>query len=302
MISHWRWLAAGCAGLMLVAVLLLLASADAGGAGLLHGLFALVNGLQRELYRSLATAVRNANSATSIWPLLVLYGISLLYGVLHAVGPGHGKAVISSYLVASRSRIVKGVILSFAASLVQAVSAVAMVGVLALAFGLTRIEIDTGSQWLEQASYGTIVLIGLWMLVSAWRGGMHRHSHHHAHHPELGEAPRNATSTRQYAAILLATGMRPCTGAVLVLLFALAQGMFVTGVVAAFVMALGTAITISALAALAVLSRHASLRLAGADEAWHGRIERGLAFFGGFVVVAAGLFLLMASLATSPSI
>lgn len=296
-----RWVVAGSIVIAMVAVVLLVGSADLGGGTLLHGLFAAVNGVQRELYRALASAVRNAKDATSLWPMATLYGISLLYGVLHAVGPGHGKAVISSYLVASRSRVVKGVVLSFASSLVQAVSAVLMVSVLALVFGLTRFEIDVGSQWLEQASYVMILLIGVWMLISAWRGSVHGHHHHH-HHVELGEAPPKATSARQYAAILLATGLRPCTGAILVLLFTLAQGMFVTGIAAAFVMALGTGITISALAALAVLSRHASLRVAGADEAWHGRIERGLAFFGGFVVMAAGLILLMASLTESPSI
>ena len=261
--------------ILLLGMLTLLASTDIGGAGFLHTLIVWVNTTQRRLYSVLAAAVRHAKDTSSQWPLLILFGISFLYGVLHAIGPGHGKVVISSYLVASGSQIRKGLVISFASALVQAASAVTLVGLLALALHFTRLEIDRKGQLLEEASYGLIILLGLWMLVSSFKrdghlGHRHGHGEFHDHavpaeRPATGFAlPRH--NWRHYAAVITVTGIRPCSGAILVLLFALAQGIFLAGVAATFIMALGTSLTISALAILAVLSRHAAMRVVGEDS------------------------------------
>ena len=107
---------------------------------------------------------------------------------------------------------------------------------------------------------------------------------------------------RGYAAIALATGIRPCSGAVLVLLFALSQGIFAVGIAATFAMALGTGITVAAIALLTMLSRQASLALAGGGSAWQGGLIRALAIAGSLIVFAFGLLLLIAALSTRPSI
>ncbi|HYB09600.1 MAG TPA: nickel/cobalt transporter [Alphaproteobacteria bacterium] len=299
--------------LLLVACLAALASTDVGAAGSLHPAIAWINAVQRSLYEILANAVRHAHERSSPWPLLVLFAVSFAYGVLHAVGPGHGKIVISSYLVASGSQARKGLLISFASALVQAASAIILVGVLALALNLTRMEVDQKGQLLEEASYALIILLGVWMLVSTFRAGAHcahLHAHHGAdarHDQHIHEDSEGTPSSaiefgplrhdwRHYLAVIFATGIRPCSGAILVLLFCLAQKIFVAGIVATFVMALGTSITISALALLAVASRRTALSVAAGDSEWQSRIHIGLSALSAVIVVAAGCVLLFASL------
>jgi nickel/cobalt transporter (NicO) family protein len=312
MTRYRHLLVTGAIFLSLVAILALLASTDVGGSGFLHPAMAWVNMEQRRLYEILAAAARQAHDRSSPWPLLGLFGISFAYGVLHAVGPGHGKIVISSYLVASGSELRRGLLISFASALVQAASAIVLVGVLALVLDFTRLEIDRTGQLLEEASYALIILLGVWMLVSSFRFGAHC-AHHHGHHGAGGRdghrsgdtshmpahagefgAPRHGW--RHHLAVIMATGIRPCSGAILVLLFTLAQGMFPAGIAATVIMALGTSITISALAILAVLSRRAAVRVAAEESEWQSWIHAGLSAISAVVVVTAGCVLLFATL------
>jgi nickel/cobalt exporter len=284
--------------------------------------------IQRKLQGDLAVAVRGVKGEHA-WPAIaMLVGLSFLYGVFHAAGPGHGKAVISSYVVANRTTLRRGIILSFISSLVQAFSAIGLVSVLVIGMNAASLEIRQTVQQFEIASAAFIVLAGLWLFfaqlrryvrpfrasaVAAEAGGAflaatgahhhhhsHDHGHHHGSHGEscgCGQAHmpsskdiEGARSFRQAAAIVLAVGIRPCTGAILVLVFALTQGMFWAGVASTFAMALGTAITVSALAVVAVGSRETAARIAG--SAWADRIYGAAGFAGALFVVLFGGVLL----------
>ena len=300
---------AGC--ILLLGAWAVLASTDLGGPGFVHGLVVAVIRIQRRLYEVLASVAQQAKTNSSPWPLLALFGVSFLYGVLHAIGPGHGKVVISSYLLASGGGARHGLLLCLASALVQAASAVALVGVLALLLDFSRFEIDREGRLVEEASYVLIILLGAWMLIttfrSAWSAG---HHHGHSHLPDghagcataLDGSRAKRADWRHYGAVVVATGIRPCSGAILVLLFTLAQGIFVAGIGAAFVMALGTSITISVLALLALLSRRAALRIAGEESVWQVRIRTGIAGLSAAAVVAAGTFLLIATMSQSASL
>ena len=159
---------------------------------------------QAEYYKSLSGAIRAAKTDSSA--LWVLFGLSFAYGIFHAAGPGHGKAVISSYVVANRETWWRGVVLSFASAMVQAAVAVAVVGVLALLLNATAATMKTTVYWIEIVSYLLIIAIGLRLVwakgraaISTWRdihkpktvGAAatpahlqdHGHAHHdHAHH------------------------------------------------------------------------------------------------------------------------
>ncbi len=269
--------------------------------------------LQQELQRDLAGLVRELKTGESLVPLATLLFFSFLYGVVHAAGPGHGKVVISSYLLAQESRIRRGIQLSFLTALVQAFSAIALVGVLALVLDLTRREAAAKVQLLEIASYGLIILLGLWMLVAALRGKLgcghdhgqhdhghlgHDHGHDHERPPAVAETePQQARGVfRGFVPMVLSVGIRPCSGAVIILLFTLAQGIFLAGVGATFAMALGTAMTVAALGILAVTSRKLAVRLAGQDAAWEDRIGRGLAVLGSLAICVFGAFFLYLAL------
>ena len=114
---------------------------------------------QAEFYQSFSRIIRAAKTdGTAVWTLL---GVSFLYGIFHAAGPGHGKAVISSYLVANEETWRRGIVLSFASALLQAFVAVAFVVIAAWVFNATMSTMCTTERWIEIVSYALIALIGL---------------------------------------------------------------------------------------------------------------------------------------------
>src|SRR5262249_42827824 len=123
---------------------------------------------QGEFYRGLSGLIRAAKAdGSAVWGLL---GLSFLYGVFHAAGPGHGKAVISSYLVANEETWRPGVVLSFASALLQAFVAVAIVGVAAVLLNQTAKVMGDVVRWIEIVSYGLIAAVGARLLWSKGRG------------------------------------------------------------------------------------------------------------------------------------
>ncbi|QOZ23316.1 nickel transporter [Bradyrhizobium sp. CCBAU 51753] len=291
---------------------------------------------QSEFYREISAAIRAAKSdGSAVWTLL---GISFAYGIFHAAGPGHGKAVISSYMVANRETARRGIVLSFASALMQSLVAVLIVGIGAWLLNATAKTMCGAERAVEIASYALIALFGA-RLVWVKGGGFmralqvprpalamagahahdhddhchdhhHRHAHHdhgHDHHHDHGHShdhghvhdehcghshgPTPAELAgpggwRRGLSAILTVGIRPCSGAILVLVFALAQGLFWAGIAATFVMGLGTAITVAAIALVAVSARGMAERLSAARDGGGMLIMRGLEF------AAAGLVLL----------
>ena len=127
---------------------------------------------QAEFYRLLSGAIRNAKTdGSAAW---LLMGLSFAYGIFHAAGPGHGKAVISSYLVANEETWKRGIVLSFASALVQALVAIAVVGIAAALLGATAKTMSTAVWWIEIASYALIALMGAQLLYTKGRGFLSR--------------------------------------------------------------------------------------------------------------------------------
>jgi nickel/cobalt exporter len=289
---------------------------------------------QAKFYRMLSGLIRAAKADGSA--AYTLIGISFIYGVFHAAGPGHGKAVISSYLVANDETWRRGVILSFASAVLQALTAIAIVGIAAVLLGATASVMGTTVRVIETVSYALIILIGVRLLWVKGRSFLHllrgqshehhhdhahahhhhghKHNHDHAHHdhghdhahhhhdeedasawghahaPEPAELKGRHWLRRGLAAIV-AVGLRPCSGAIIVLVFALAQGLFWIGVVSTFVMGLGTAITVAIVATIAVGARGFAGRLAKSKPGAGLVIVRGLetAAAGAIVVFGAAL-------------
>jgi nickel/cobalt exporter len=286
---------------------------------------------QAEFYRMLSGLIRAAKADGSA--AYTLLGISFLYGVFHAAGPGHGKAVISSYLVANNETWRRGIVLSFASAILQALSAIAIVGVVAAFLGATAKAMGNTVRVIEIVSYALILLIGLRLLgvkgsafLRALRlkegphahdrthdhthehghGYHHHHDHDHDHDASAwshGHAPEpselaGAHWLRRGLTAIVAVGLRPCSGAIIVLVFALAQGLFWIGVASTFVMGLGTAITVAAIATLAVAARELAGRLAKAKPGFGVIMLRGLETAAALVIVLFGAALLTGYLAS----
>lgn len=337
--------------------------------GPLTALWIVLRDTQQKLHRSLAAAVKDFKTRDPFGAALTLVLISFGYGVFHAAGPGHGKAVISSYVLANERTVKRGIALSFLAAAIQGLSALVLVGILVLVLRSTGMTIRATEAWIETVSWALVTLVGAWLLysqlkivASSWRrtapasaagnattssieaepfhvhdacGCAHDHSHdhphdHHHHHPQADlrvahdhaqhgqpachddachedaccnhahmPAPQQLEgewSWTKALAIAFSVGVRPCTGAILVLVLAISQGMMWAGVISTFAMAVGTAITVSVLAALAVGSRELATRLAGRESHWGWRIERAAGIMGALLVFGLGTAFFFASL------
>ena len=272
-----------------------------------------VNQVQSELWRGLAKAVRAVKDEGSVGALAWLLGLAFFYGVIHAAGPGHGKAVIAAYLVGTDSAIRRGIALSFLSAAAQGVTAISAVGLLAAVLGFVSKEVADMTRPLEALGAVMIAVVGLYILVVTVRSILagrdlhaHGHAHHghsHAHdcdHPHEHEhahthiAPAEVRDWRTGVAVVAAVGLRPCMGAILVLLFALSYGVFFVGVLATAAMSLGTGITVAALALLSSGARHVALRLAGTMDGWLLRTYWALSLVGGITLLLIGVSLLLA--------
>ena len=321
---------------------------------------------QSEFYREMSSTIRAAKTdGSAVWALLA---ISFAYGIFHAAGPGHGKAVISSYLVANRETARRGIALAFVSAMLQSLVAVLIVAIGAWLLNITAKTMCGAEKVIAIASYGLIAAFGarlVWtkganfiralqvhppapalalVSVSVSHGHVrhdhaghdhashahHQHSHFDAHHDHShddhghahahdhdhtghvhdehcghshGPLPSELAGPggwRRGLGAIFAVGLRPCSGAILVLVFTLAQGLFWAGIAATFAMGIGTAITVAAIAVLAVSAGGIARRLSGASDGSGALIMRGIEFAAAGLVLLFGVGLLTGYLFAEP--
>lgn len=321
------------------------------------GFLGWVRKAQEDFYIAMqATLGKLKTDGNAFW---VLGGLSFLYGIFHAAGPGHGKVVIGSYMLANERQMRRGIVLSFAAALMQSLVAVVFVGIAAAILGLSSIAMDNAVGWIDKASFGLLALLGLWLIVRKLFGWGHSHKHvpdleakAHAHlHGEqaphallrerdrafsfrpttlqpaggpsldaYGRAPGHAHyghhhddehghehhhvvtpeqtggDWKEQLGVVLAVGIRPCSGALLVLVLSLSLGILPAGIAAVFLMGLGTAITVSILAAIAVGAKGVARRFLSAEGGAGAAIVWWAELIGAVVVFLFGAVLLLASI------
>ena len=252
---------------------------------------------QREVQNAMARSLR-ALRAGDAGALTALMSVCFAYGFFHAVGPGHGKLVVGGYGVAEKVPLTRLSIIALAGSLMQAITAIILVGTGVWLLGMTRQQMtDAGDYWLAPASLAAITLVGLWLVWRGVRGLMRRpkphvthahvhdhddhHPHHHDHvhdHDEVCEtcghshapdpaAVARATSLRASLSLVMAVGIRPCTGALFLLILGWGMGLQVAAIAGTFAMALGTASVTLAVAGSAVLFRESLARSIGDGQA-----------------------------------
>ena len=307
-----------------------------GGGGGEGGLTGWLMAQQSSLTHLIAGKVHALHGQPSAsWGLI---GLGLAYGVVHAAGPGHGKAVLASYMLANETSLKRGAVMALMAALLQALIAIGLVGAAGFVFRATASQMNQAADWIDLASYCSIAAIGAWLV---WRKGgaliaaLNEHTRRrravtsapayagvawrqpafslsaaayraappgavagpgdacgHAHAPNAAELS-GPFSWRAAVGTVIAAGARPCSGAILVLVFAMAQGLFAAGVAAALAMAIGTAATTGALAWMAVFAKSAAMRLAAGENSRFALVAKGFEFAAALAVLAFGVALLV---------
>jgi ABC-type nickel/cobalt efflux system permease component RcnA len=301
---------------------------------------------QRNWQQSVSTSLSGIGGEAALTSTIALVVGSFFYGFFHAVGPGHGKVIMTTYLLSNREQTQRALGLTFAASLLQALVAIALVYGLVLLVGVTMRDSTAAARWSERLSYALVIAMGLWLIYralkprfSAWLNTQksaqvahgHDHSHHkhdhahqpyahhdqahhedhHGHHHEhdehcgcghnhgpTSEQLKEPSDWKTSLGIILSIGLRPCTGAILVLVLANSLGLVWAGVLAALAMAMGTFLAIGMLALLTVKARsHAEKIFAdGSGTSWRWAVDS-VAVAGGAFLCFVGTGLLLASFA-----
>ncbi|NIY76180.1 high frequency lysogenization protein HflD [Thalassospira sp. HF15] len=268
--------------------------------------------IQTKLNREITATLREAKEGGSVWPGLVIIALSFGYGIFHAAGPGHGKMITTTYFLSRDAGWKQGVAMGSLIATVQAVSAIIMVGGLTLIFNLGPAAVTQNGLIMEAISYALIAGLGALMALRILQGRddccdhhgphgdhhHHDHAHHHDHNHHHDHADHDepvGQSNWQMISTGIVAGLRPCTGSILVLLFTLANGMFLIGIGAAFAMALGVAITVSLIGLAAIGIRTGTQHLFNLSEASSGIIRRTVGFTGATIITLFGVMLLMAS-------
>lgn len=273
---------------------------------------------QRELHQHLANLLQQVKvSPATTGMSLVLF--SLIYGVIHAAGPGHGKIVITTYLATHPSRLKNSMKLTFASALVQGLVAILLVTVLLVVLQLPSRQLHQSSLWLERGSFVLVMLLGVLL---CWRAlkNLHHHfkqlkvasgltirrlqplpaGHQHDKHCGCGHQhmPSDAQlkkgdDWRTQLTIVLAMGMRPCSGAIMVLLFSKVIGVYFWGVLSVLAMAFGTSLTVSLIGLMVFYSRSSAEKLSArrAPAIWQNFAWPTLAFTGGIILLVVGWLL-----------
>ena len=274
---------------------------------------------QRELHQELAGLLRQVKE-NPMQAGMTLAGFSLIYGVIHAIGPGHGKIVITTYLATHPSRLKNSLKLTFASAIVQGLVAILLVSVVLGVLQLSSRQLHQSSFWMERGSFILVMLLGLllcwralkrmWQTINSLRpvhamkihslspmgNETHVHDEHcgcgHQHVPNDQQLQAGG-DLRTQVAIVLAMGLRPCSGAIMVLLFSKVIGVYNWGVISAITMAIGTSLTVSLIGVLVFYSRALAVKLSATrtPAAWQRITWSLLALTGGIVLLVAGILL-----------
>jgi ABC-type nickel/cobalt efflux system permease component RcnA len=246
----------------------------------------------RSLTDRLAELTRAMRGATTPAPFIALALVSLVYGVFHALGPGHGKTIVSTFFIARNAKLRHSLIAGNLIALVHAIAALGIVlSLYYLVRGIFSTSFENASRIIQTLSFGVIAFIGGAMLVRRilgkehshrlghghFFGGGHAHEHEHEHEHEdehepgheaegAGEPEGSQVTGRELAGIALASGIVPCPGASAILLVGLSLNMMLAGVVSVVMISLGMGLTVSVVGAAAILAKRGVISLSSGSK------------------------------------
>ena len=232
---------------------------------LVSGVLTKIAGIQKDFREKLtfyAKQIKDHPTGSGLWYFLVL---SFAYGVVHAVGPGHGKCLVCSYFLANKGNLRHGLFFSSVFSLIHVFSPVILIlGIRFLGRDANLFDLDRISEYMYTISYLLVAVVGMFLLI---RGILYLtqydHDHSDVHDHDEDHCCESHSNHKSLLALALAAGLIPCSGAAIILLFSLTLGVLWAGLLAMVAVALGMALTTSFVAATAIGSRGLILTFTG---------------------------------------
>ena len=247
---------------------------------------------QHQLNQKMAALTRESKETGSLRPLLLLVIIAFTYGMLHAAGPGHGKAVAMSYIISRGKKLRNGILFGNLIAFFHGLSGVVIVLVLHLALqkGVSG-PFESVSRTIQLISYSLIALLGAILFIKTLFLRIRQN---------FIKRPNNTESAveNQKGPVVMAliVGMVPCPGVVFVMLFALSLNMIGLGLILSFLQTLGMSVTISAVIAVAFAGKNLSLDSIKQRTSWGKTLEYVIEAAAGLMVMIFGLLFLAAAL------
>ena len=248
---------------------------------------------QRVIYDELSTLLYQAKEDHAVASVYLL-GLSFLYGVLHSVGPGHGKMIVTTFLATHPSKAKHALILTILSAFMQALVAIILVSILVLLFNNSMRDVNAKAAELISISFLTMAGLGAFIIFRAakklWDHIRDKKAHQHNHFASAGEINK-ATTWQAYLGMIVSIGIRPCTGAIMVLLFSNMIGIYWLGIISAIIMAIGTAITTSTIALLTISGKKVINRYLKREDNQFSISNISLQIIGGGILTLVGVLL-----------
>ena len=255
---------------------------------------------QRQIQQSLSTALRDIQSGSGSVALWTLVAVCFGYGVVHTLGPGHGKAVVVAYFLDSTKprAWIEGIFAGAWIAFTHTLAALLLAGVLKMFYAVGLLSALREVRNVEIVSYVLILLVGFWRLWAGITGRLHEHfhgeghDHDHAHHDDHHHHD-HAAPRRTIAGWLLLTaaGIAPCAGALVVILLSLALGVLWAGVIGVVAIAFGMAITLAAIGMASMVAHRLIIGDGRSQE-----IGRATSIVASLIVIATAGTLLLGAL------
>ena len=248
---------------------------------------AQINQLQQTFKSRILTLLREAKTDGKSGPVLMLLLLAFGYGAVHAAGPGHGKGLTISYVIADGRQLKTALLLGIAIPVMHSLSGILVVfGVSALLQASALSALDSVTRPTQLVSYGLMILLGGGIVIKSLWAWQRKN--------ETEEVPVTGGYGVWWAAVI--AGMVPCPGVVFILLFAKSLGVMGLGVFMAVAMMLGMVVAMTGITLLVYGSRRCATTRLGGDSPWASRIEYSLELFGGLMIITFGFLFFLAAL------
>lgn len=248
--------------------------------------------IQEKVHRELPKYIKALKSGESVWQVLISFTVAFLYGVVHTLGPGHAKTIVSTYFLTHKSSYFKGILLGLSFSITHVSGSIILVFLTNISLKTLIFNSDTQLFVVKFVSYVALLVVSLFMVIRAFR---------HAFSPALEEtgahscmhcAVREKKKDKEGALLTFSAGLVPCTGSLIILLYAMAHDVLVYGVLMVLFLALGMSFTLIGIGFCAIFAQRRYSDLLVGRKAYSHKVKIAIEFVGAFLLLALSLLFL----------